>query len=147
MDNFYKLVEADSITKDTFLRLPLQRTPPGMMTSVYLVNRPIVGVPVKMSEKPISLGEHGSLYFLSILDSYKLGYLIDTQLVSTLIQPRCLYVGKREPNVKALKTINTIFSDQHISILNCRELASYLIVPICNEDFPKPYPLKSLEEV
>jgi hypothetical protein len=146
MDNFYKLVEAESLPKETFMRIPLQRTPPGMMSTIYLVNRPIIGVHVNLSEKPINLGEYGSVYFISVSDSYRIGYMIDTALVTTFLQPKCLHVGKRETNIRALKNINIIYSDQYISILSCREINSYMIIPICNEDFPKPMQLKPLEE-
>jgi len=146
VDNFYRLVEAADLPFNRFHRIPLNRTPAGMTSVIYLVNKPFVGVPVDLSQKPIKLGDYGGIHFISVAGSYKLGFLIEALMPSTLLNSRYMFVGRREHNRKALKCVDIMYSDEFINILQCRQTASYLILPTCNLDFPKPMSLSELNE-
>jgi hypothetical protein len=125
------------LSLNSFIQVSLPRTPQGLFASLFLYKRPIHGIEVSVSEKPIVLGAHGKLYFLSVAESYRIGYLIESVRAYTIIDTNFIFVGRQEEKQKKVKHVEVLHTDNHIHVIRCRSTHSHLIVPVCNLDFPK----------
>lgn len=125
----------------TFKQVALPDVPQGMVSSVYLYNRPVSGVDVTLSEKPIVLGAHGKLFFVSVADSYRIGYLIQSVRAYTIVDANFVMVGRTEDRYKRVKQVEVLHTDANLHVIRCRTTNSHLIVPVCTLDFPKVEPL------
>jgi len=108
--------------------------------AVYLVNTPIVGVDILLSEDKILMGSKCRVSYLKSL-TYNVGYLIES-MSNFILKESFILLGGITSDITGIGLISPIYYDQNLTILNNKKHSSYIIVPTYSGDLPQPIKLE-----
>ena len=131
-----------SIDEELLLAVPLYKffiipnTKQGITSCIYLISKPLTSVKIDIMPSPIKIGVLGSMQFLTIANSYRLGYFFEFSEERTTIYSDHITIGPSDVTLASIKDTEVLFSDNNINLIRCKALNAYCILQSCNLDFP-----------
>lgn len=135
MKDLMEVLQQPNIPIKVFFKPPISFKR-GMVETVYLANRPVLGVSITV-EDIVDLGNFGVVRCIYLANSLPIGYSVNSILNVTKLNPSYLFVGKVEYEINDIK-VDVLYSNSDIQILRNTRLESYIILPNVSVDFPKP---------